>query len=1390
MSLRSKITGFATIFILLSLTVLLIMNIFNMQAMNMEAVNLENIIYVEKDKLNDDMIFLEAMLENDHSIRHLEEGDYIDQGFSPIHHKKLIENMSHDLGIEMAVYIKENNVYRCVTSSIVDSEGEPALNIFLEEKSAAYNSIESGEDYAGKDTILGNSYLTLYRPLFQPDTNDVIGILFTGIKMDAIRGVISKKSSEMSIHILLLKIGTILLGASLVVILVIILNRIVKERNIAEEHLRIIFDTMPLGANFHDKDFVFFDCNEGAIKMFGLSSKQEYIENFHKLSPKFQPDWKLSSEKMREVVKKTAAEGYYRLEWMHQKPNGEPIPCEITLVRTILNNNDFLITAYVRDLRESKQMLKEIHRREDLLNTVNKAAEILLSIKDEKSFTSSLIKSFELVGNCIDADCVQILRNEILDGEMQGILTNQWLSPHARGFYNEPIGTAIPYKVSDEWKQLFMRGECINAPLSTLGETEGEFLRKYGIKSIVIIPMFLSNHFWGLFSVHDSRQERKFTDDEINMLESMGLMLTNAIDKNMRSAKINEANNRVQIMFDAMPLGAFYIDVNLNIIDCNEGILKIFGLSSKEEFLNRFEDFLPEYQPDGKLSKNKMNDAIEKGFVEGYFFDECMYQSLNGEPIPCEITLVRVKHRDDFILTAYIRDLRELRNAITQMNQSKQSFTLLENMLNNLNVMIYVNIPHTGEILFINNFMKDHFKIEGDYVGKYCYKVFFRDKGDLCDFCPCRKLDNDPLGTVVWEMQNPITDRIYRNTSRYMEWSDGRIVHIQHSVDITELIVTREQAIRANNAKSNFLTKISHEIRTPMNAILGITEIQLQNQNIPNNIQEALEKINNSGYLLLSLINNILDMSKIESGKMELSLSNYDFPSLINDTVYLNVILYDNKQINFTLKVDENIPSRMLGDELRIKQIINNLLSNAFKYTDEGEISTSISAEYQEKDPAFVTLVIRISDTGQGMSEEQVDRLYEEFTRFNTDINSKVEGSGLGMSITKQLVILMNGEIDVKSKPGKGSVFTVRLPQKIENPAVIGKEMAEKLENFRNSDLPQMGKKTQITYEYMPYGRILIVDDVETNLYVARGLMAPYGLSIETARSGFEMIEKIKKGAVFDIIFLDHFMPKMDGIEAVKIIREMGYTNPVIALTANAIVGQEEMFLKNGFDGFISKPIDIRQVNATLNKLVRDKYPIEVVEAAQKQAAAIPERTAKTIDPHSDPKLKAIFARDAENALTSIKSILSNSFRRGDDIRQYIIDVHSMKSALNNMGEKQLSAVALKLEMAGRAKDIAVMQEETPAFLEALREAIDKIKPKGDDSAEEEFENDLVLLSEKMLAIINACENYDEVAANKELEELEQRRWSRTIKEHIDDIAIHLLHSDFEKAAEIASDYA
>jgi CheY-like chemotaxis protein/two-component sensor histidine kinase/HPt (histidine-containing phosphotransfer) domain-containing protein len=576
-----------------------------------------------------------------------------------------------------------------------------------------------------------------------------------------------------------------------------------------------------------------------------------------------------------------------------------------------------------------------------------------------------------------------------------------------------------------------------------------------------------------------------------------------------------------------------------------------------------------------------------------------------------------------------------------------------------------------------------------------------------------------------------------------------------------------------------------------MNAILGITEIQLQNEkNLPETL-DALGEIYNSGYLLLGIINDILDLSKIEANKLELTPVNYDVASLINDTIHLNVMRYDSKQIKFNLQVDENIPATLFGDELRIKQILNNLLSNAFKYTDSGEVSLSAAAEYTDQD-TLVTLVFCVSDTGQGMSAEQVDRLFDEYTRFNTEANRTTIGTGLGMAITKHLVQLMNGQITVESNPGKGSVFTLRLPQgTVAGSDVLGRESTENLGLFYFGRASQLKKVPQIIREYMPYGRILIVDDVNTNLYVSRGLLAPYGLSVETVTSGFEAIEKIKGGAVYDIIFMDHFMPKMDGMEATKIMRELGYTRPIVALTANALAGQAEMFLANGFDGYISKPIDIRQLNAALNRLVRDKYPTETIEAARRLKDGLKKYAAgSTLPDPTDPELAENFLRDAEKALAVLEAIHTNNYRRTDDVQTFIINTHAMKSALANIGETELSDIALNLEQVGRKGDIAAMVAGVPAFLTSLRAVIEKMKPK-DNKVSDIVWDDVwkAYLCKELLLIQTACASYDERGANTTLAELRKKTWPLPVKELLAAIAEHLLHSEFEKAVALVEDY-
>ena len=608
--------------------------------------------------------------------------------------------------------------------------------------------------------------------------------------------------------------------------------------------------------------------------------------------------------------------------------------------------------------------------------------------------------------------------------------------------------------------------------------------------------------------------------------------------------------------------------------------------------------------------------------------------------------------------------------------------------------------------------------------------------------------------------------------------------------DITNVKLLAKQQVEAemtSRAKSAFLANMSHEIRTPMNAIMGITEILMQDETLPEKTLEGLSKIHRSCDLLMGIINDILDFSKIEAGKLDIIPAQYSIASLINDSIHLNIMRIGDKPIEFEIQVEETIPAKLIGDELRIKQILNNILSNAFKYTDSGKVTLLVSSAPTR---TGVTLVFAVSDTGRGLTNEQISKLFDEYSRFNEDNKHTIEGTGLGLAITHRLLELMDSKIYVESEPGKGSLFVIRLPQGMVDDEVLGPEMAENLRQFKANSYNK-NEMMQIEREPMPYGKVLVVDDVETNLYVVDGLMKPYGLHLDSARSGFEAIDFIKGGKVYDIIFMDHMMPLMDGIEATKHIRDMGYTAPIVALTANAVVGQADIFLQNGFDDFISKPIDIKNMNSVLNKYVRDKQSPEVIEAAREQMKNI-----KVNDDDMQSKTNSLllesFVKDAHNAINKLEDLCQNEgYNTEEGLRSFTIIVHGMKSSLGNIGEPELSEFSHKLEKAGKENNIEYIKEFTREFLKKLCELLEKIeKEQKAEEADKGTNNtdNIALLQEKLLAIKDMCDNYDRKGVIDILAELKD--CSKETKVVLDKILEYVLHSEFEEAESAAAEYA
>jgi CheY-like chemotaxis protein/signal transduction histidine kinase len=640
-----------------------------------------------------------------------------------------------------------------------------------------------------------------------------------------------------------------------------------------------------------------------------------------------------------------------------------------------------------------------------------------------------------------------------------------------------------------------------------------------------------------------------------------------------------------------------------------------------------------------------------------------------------------------FVLILLINTKGKQKAVEQKLEESNQLLSNLTNILGNSEALIYVSVPDTGEILFMNECMKEHYSIKGNYIGQICYKVLRKGINQMCEFCPCHKLDKKPKEVVIWEERNNLTKRTYRNIDRYIEWHNGKIVHIQHSTDITDLVSTKEVIEQNNRNKNLFLSRMNYEIRSPMNVILGTSETQQQDQTLDFKIRDAFAMINNSAHLLFNTINSTLDLFNMESGEMELTVSKYKVSDLLSDSLQLNLKQIENKSVELELDIDENIPLKLIGDEIHIKQILNNLLFNTFKHIENGLVKMSVFAEKTED--VDVTLVFCISCAVQ---DEMPEQTTEQASNF-------VEDADLAMSIIKKLINIMHGEITVKNEPGKISVCTVRLPQKIISSDVLGKELADNLMELTGN---------VFTKEYMPYGSVLIVDDVESNLYVVKELMSPYGLSIDTVSSGFDAIERIKSGRVYDIVFMDHMMPKMDGIETVKIIREkLKYAQPIVALTANIMIGQAKVFLDNGFNDFISKPINFRQLDSILNKLIRNKQIPKTIADARKQ-----KKDAMKMYKKSDEYLR-VFAKDAKKALFELEQTFKNISNASDDeLQMFAVNSHSMKSLLADIGENILSQTAFVLEEAGKQRDKKTIAEKTQKLVADIEAIVLKIEAK------------------------------------------------------------------------------
>lgn len=731
---------------------------------------------------------------------------------------------------------------------------------------------------------------------------------------------------------------------------------------------------------------------------------------------------------------------------------------------------------------ELEQAHESLRLHEARLKELNRAAIALLS-PQRKAFEESLSEGMRYIARMATIDRSSIFRNSYHQGALCMSQIFRWDKKTGAAIEPLTELQKKPYdEFFPRWEETFSSEEYVNGPVQLM--PEAQTLAALGCLSVLAIPVFYDSAFWGFVLFENLTEERFFNKDEVEILLSASILLANSVIRNDEAQKTHANAEYARLLLDSSPLCCRLWDRNHNLIECNDAAAKLFGLKDKHEYIDRYFELAPEIQPDGSTTRERVIATVDMAFQNGIHQDMMLYQMPDGSPLPAENTLVRIPYGDDYVVAAYSRDLREqesMLEEITRRDQLLQTVNAAADILLRTEpedfeaamqgcMGLMVKAFGADRMRVIKNSVEDG-QVYRSLLHEWCENVppmkgtVFTTKVSYMQTTPAMlqtMLRKQAVHSSIRDM--PATDRewftsqgvkailmlpvfagdefwgmvgfdnchdesLFSKTMEFIIQSGGMIVAnallrmesiLKAREASAKLEVALKEAEAANTAKSRFLAQMSHEIRTPLNAVVGLAELALGNEAPCEALDGKLEKIHASGMTILSIVNDILDISKIESGKFELYCAEYDTPSLINDIVVLNIVRIGDKAITFKLFVDENLPCKLYGDDLRVKQVFNNLLSNAFKYTTEGTVEWHIGFE-QDSDGVY--LVSEVRDTGIGIRPEEQKRLFVDYYQADERFNRKVEGTGLGLAITKRLVEQMDGSVCVESEFGKGSVF-------------------------------------------------------------------------------------------------------------------------------------------------------------------------------------------------------------------------------------------------------------------------------------------------------------------------------------------------------------------------------
>lgn len=1106
-------------------------------------------------------------------------------------------------------------------------------------------------------------------------------------------------------------------------------NAILKRTNDeeireAEERVQLMLNATPLCCNLWNKDLQNIACNDEAVRLFGMSSQQEYLENFFALSPEYQPDGELSDIKALRYIKQAFSEGLCKFEWLHQDLNKNQIPAEITLVR-VKYKDDYIVAGYTRDLRELKANEAKMREAEERVQLMLNATPLCCSLWNK--------------------ECVNIACND------EAI---RLFGLSKREDYFERF-----YELSPEYQPCGMRSDEKAKKLINQAFEDGYLRFEWVHQSLNKEPI----------PSEVTLVRVKYKDEYIVASYTRDMRELKANEEKMR-----EAEERIQLMFNSTPLGCNMVSKNFRIIACNDEAVRLFNLSSQQDYLDKFFELSPEYQPCGERSSKKAIRYMRQALAEGYLKFEWLHQRLDGEEIPAEITLVRIKHKNEFAIAGYVRDLREIKTMLKEIHKAEL------------------------ELRSARDEALAHSRAKSEFLAKMSHEIrtpmnAIVGMSELILRESIPPVAKEHAVSIKQASANLLA--IINDILDFSKIESGKLEIVNDKYTLSSVINDVINIIRIRMIDSHILFAVNIDSRLPDGLIGDETRFRQIILNVLNNAV----KYTKEGHISLSIGGSFLDkdalLLQVDISDSGIGIKDEDLPALFGEFIQFDAS--KNRGVEGTglgLAITKNLCKAMGGD-------------------------ISVSSVYGKGSTFTIKIPQKISDFSR-LAEVKSPKAHNVLVYESREVylNSLVQSlANLGVqctAITKQSEFNEALRNNTYSFIFLSSFLYEYVKMTMDKLGVSAKLaiMAEHGENFsypgaRISASPMhaisianiLNDVKDESYNGAYDGnifiatnaRVLIVDDISTNLKVAEGLIAPYCMQIDTCESGMEAIILARENN-YDIIFMDHMMPVMNGVEATLAIRDLENcrSTPIVALTANAVSGVKEMFLSNGFNDFLPKPIEMAKLNEILDKWIpkskKEKYTVmgknESVSVFKIEGVNVDTGIAMTGGSVENYlKILSAFYKDGLSKITDLKAALD-----GKNISLFTINVHALKSALASIGANQLSDYARALELAGKNENVSFIYDNIDEFLRNLDTVLENIKyvvntnqpSEGGDLSFESLREQLTMLKQALI-------DMDGIESDRLVNELLGPNASENTRKLIEKISEHILMCNYDEAIDL-----